>query len=69
MGLQISDLRVKLDQMTERIVNRLKDRSRYRLNETVYISDAIPIEGRSGLSFFEYALEKLEKYHEKTGEI
>jgi chorismate mutase len=53
--------------MTERIVSRLKDRSRYKLNEHVYVPNAIRIEGRKDLSFFEYALEGIEKYHETLG--
>lgn len=67
MSLKLEDLRIKLDQMTERIVSRLKDRSRYKLNESVYIKDAIPIEGRTGISFFEFALEGLENYHTMLG--
>ena len=67
MSLKLSGLRVKLNQMTERIVSRLKDRSRYKLNEVVYIPNAIPIESRKDLSFFEYALEGIEKYHETLG--
>ncbi len=53
--------------MTERIVSRLKDRSRYVLNDAVYRRDAIPIEGRTGISFFEFALEQLEQYHASLG--
>ena len=44
--LDLNELRVRLDQMTERIVSRLKDRSRFPLNETVYRPDAVPIVGR-----------------------
>ena len=65
--LELTDLRTKLNQMTERIVSRLKDRSRYALNASVYRIDEIPIEGRTGLSFFEFALEQLEQYHAALG--
>ena len=63
----LKDLRTKLNQMTERIVSRLKDRSRYVLNDSVYRRDAIPIEGRTGVSFFEFALEQFEQYHASLG--
>ena len=65
--INLNDLRTKINQMTERIVSRLKDRSRYVLNDAVYRRDAIPIEGRTGISFFEFALEQLEKYHASLG--
>jgi chorismate mutase len=67
LDLQLSDLRIKLDQMTERIVSRLKDRSRFKLNKPVYLVDAITIAGRTGISFLEFALEGLEQYHAKLG--
>ena len=65
--INLNDLRTKINQMTERIVSRLKDRSRYVLNDAVYRRDAIPIEGRTGISFFEFALEQLEQYHASLG--
>ena len=65
--IPLPDLRVRLDQMTERIVSRLKDRSRYPLNTPVYQPGAVPIEGRSGISFLEFALEGLEAYHASLG--
>jgi monofunctional chorismate mutase len=65
--LELTDLRTKLNQMTERIVSRLKDRSRYALNASVYRYEEIPIEGRIGISFFEFALEQLEQYHASLG--
>src|SRR5208283_1970635 len=67
MDLQLSDLRIKLDQMTERIVSRLKDRSRFKLNKSIYLADAIAIAGRNGISFLEFALEGLEQYHATLG--
>jgi chorismate mutase len=65
--LNLQDLRTKINQMTERIVSRLKDRSRYVFNDTVYRRDAISIEGRTGVSFFEFALEQFEQYHASLG--
>lgn len=65
--LQLSDLRIRLDQMTERIVSRLKDRSRFPLNAAVYRSDGVAINGRTGISFLEYSLEGLEAYHASLG--
>ena len=66
-NLELTDLRTKLNQMTERIVSRLKDRSRYALNASVYRIGEIPIDGRTGISFFEFALEQLEQYHAALG--
>src|ERR1044071_1096396 len=65
--MQLSDLRVRLDQMTERIVMRLKDRSRFPINQRVYQPDGIPIDGRKGISFLEFALEGLEASHASLG--
>ena len=65
--LQLSELRVHLDQMTDRIVSRLKDRSRFPLNEAVYEPDGVPIRGRRGTSFLQFALEGLEGYHSSLG--
>jgi chorismate mutase len=53
--------------MTDRIVSRLKDRSRFPLNEAVYRPDGVPIRGRSGISFLQFALEGLEAYHASLG--
>ena len=65
--IDLGELRVRLDQMTERIVSRLKDRSRFPLNEAVYRVDAIPIAGRNGISFLQFSLEGLEAYHASVG--
>src|SRR5258708_7051218 len=65
--MQLGELRVRLDQMTDRIVSRLKDRSRFPLNAAVYRVDAVPIRGRSGISFLQFALEGLEAYHASLG--
>lgn len=67
MSLPLSELRIRLDQMTERIVSRLKDRSRFPLNARVYEPDGVPIEGRKGISFLEFSLEGLEGYHASLG--
>lgn len=53
--------------MTEMIVSRLKDRSRYFLNKSVYVQDKISIENKKGISFLEFALEGLENYHASLG--
>ncbi len=66
-SINLGELRVRLDQMTERIVSRLKDRSRFPLNEAVYRVDAIPIVGRSGISFLQFSVEGLEAYHASLG--
>lgn len=65
--LNLSKLRIKLDQVTERIISRLKDRLRYKLNKKIYIKNAIPIKNRKNISFLEFALEGLEKYHATLG--
>lgn len=65
--MDLQEVRVRLDQMTERIVSRLKDRSRFPRNRAVYEPDAVPIAGRSGISFLEFALEGLELYHASLG--
>lgn len=67
MELVLNKLRIKLDQMAERIISRLKDRSRYKLNKKVYQKDAIKIKNHHGISFFEFALLGLEKYHASLG--
>lgn len=63
----LKEVRIKLDQMTEKIISRLKDRSRYKINSKVYKRDAIPIKNRKNISFFEFSLEGLEKYHASLG--
>lgn len=65
--IELGELRVKLDQMTERVVSRFKDRSRFPLNEAVYKPDGIPIAGRSGISLLQFAIEGLEIYHASLG--
>jgi len=63
----LKDIRVKLDQATERITSRLKDRSRFLQNPSIYKPDAVKIEGRMGISFLDFALEGIEKYHASLG--
>lgn len=65
--IELGELRIKLDQMTERIVSRLKDRIRFPLNKIVYQPDGVPITGRSGISLLQFALEGLEAYHASLG--
>lgn len=65
--IELGELRIKLDQMTERIVSRFKDRSRFPLNESTYRPDTISIIGRSGISLLEFAMEGLETYHATLG--
>lgn len=65
--IDLSGLRVRLDQMTERIVSRLKDRSRFALNKAVYTPGAVEIADRTGISFLDFSLEGLEAYHASLG--
>ena len=67
MELNLKELRIKLDQLTERIISRLKDRSRCKLNAKVYQKNVLPIKNRKNISFFEFALEGLENYHASLG--
>ena len=64
---ELGELRIKLDQMTERIISRFKDRSRFPVNEAIYVPDAVLIAGRSGISLLEFAIEGLESYHASFG--
>ena len=48
-------------------MSRLKDRSRFPLNRPVYEPGAVPIESRAGISFLEFSLEGLERYHASLG--
>lgn len=64
---ELSEVRIRLDQMTERIISRLKDRSRFPQNPTVYRPDGVPLQGRPGISFLEFALHGLEAYHASLG--
>jgi monofunctional chorismate mutase len=64
---KLNQLRIKLDQLTERIISRLVDRSRFMLNPNVYLKDGIFIKNRSGISFLEFAIEGLENYHSLLG--
>lgn len=65
--IDLGGLRVRLDQMTERIVSRLKDRSRFAFNQAVYTPGAVEIAGRTGISFLDFSLEGLEAYHASLG--
>lgn len=63
----LGDLRVKLDQMAERIIERLKDRSRFPQNLSVYRRGGVKLKGAANRSFLEFALEGLETYHASLG--
>lgn len=65
--IELGELRQKLDLMTERILNLFKDRLRLPLNEVIYEPDGVPIEGRPGISLFQFALEGLEAYYASLG--
>lgn len=64
---ELNDLRIKLNQMGEKIVSRLKDRSRFKLNYIVYLPNGVPIQDRGDISFLGFALEGLEAYHASLG--
>jgi chorismate mutase len=53
MAINLSDLRVRIDQTTEKIISALKDRSRYKLNRGVFTE-----EFSDGKTWFEYRLKK-----------
>ena len=63
----LDGLRTRLGRMTERILQRLEDRSTFPLNAAVYQADAVPIAGREGISFLDFAIEGLEAYHASLG--
>jgi chorismate mutase len=65
--IQLGELRIKLDQMTERITSRFKDRLRFPFNSPIYQPDKIPIVGRSNISLLQFAIEGLESYHASLG--
>lgn len=64
---RLDDLRVKLDQMTDRIISRLKDRSRFLQNLRIYKPGGIKLKGSKSISFLEFALKGLENYHASLG--
>ena len=63
----LKDLRARLDQTDERIVGRLKDRSRFPLNSQIYKRGAIPIRGKRDVSLLQFAIEGMERYHASLG--
>jgi len=63
---KLDDLRIKLDQLAEKIISKLKDRSRYKLNPDVYTPGKARIL-KKNVSLFEYALKAKEKYYAKLG--
>lgn len=65
--IPLDALRSRLSKMTDRIIFRLHDRSGFPLNPPVYKPDAIPITGKAGVSFLEFAIQGLEEYHATLG--
>lgn len=63
----LGELRVKLDQMGEKITSRLKDRTRFPQNPSVYEPGGVEIDGGENVSFLQYAVRGLEDYHAKLG--
>ncbi len=51
MAIDISDLRVRIDQMTANIISGLKDRYRYKLNKGVFTEEVT-----NGKTWFDYRL-------------
>jgi len=64
--LKLNDLRIKLDQLAEKIISKLKDRSRYKLNPNVYTPGKARVI-KNKISLFEYALKAKEEYYAKLG--
>jgi len=65
--LELGELRIKLDQMTERISSRFKDRSRFPLNNAIYTPGGVHIADRPDISLLQFAIEGLETYHASLG--
>lgn len=63
----LEDIRIKLDQMTERITSRLKDRSLFPQNNPIYKPDEINIANHTGISLLQFAIEGIENYHASLG--
>jgi chorismate mutase len=59
--------RGRIARMTKRILFRLNERSDFPINRPVYLKDAIEIEGRTGISLLEFAIEGMEAYHASLG--
>ncbi|RME79293.1 MAG: hypothetical protein D6769_02830 [Methanobacteriota archaeon] len=67
MELELAKIRERLDRAADRLMLRLRDRTYFPQNLRVYEKDGIEIRGKEGVSFAEYALEELEKFHAKLG--
>ena len=65
--VSLDALRTRLGKMTDRILFRLEDRSGFPLNAPVYEPGAVPLFGREGISFLEFAVQGLETYHASLG--
>ena len=65
--MDLQDLRAKLDRLNEQIVSRIKDRSRFPVNDAVYIPGAISIRDQPTMSLMAWALIGMERYHASLG--
>lgn len=65
--LDLSQLRLRLTKMTDRILMRLHDRAGFPLNRAIYEPGGVPIPGRPGMSLLDFAVEGLETYHASLG--
>lgn len=65
--IPLNTLRSRLSKMTDRIIFRLHDRSGFPVNPSIYQPDEVPISGKSGISFLEFAVQGLEQYHATLG--
>jgi chorismate mutase len=63
----LEGIRIKLNQMTERITSRLKDRSLFSQNNPIYEPDEINIANHNGVSLLQFAIEGIENYHASLG--
>lgn len=64
---KLRDLRIKLNQIAEIIIIKLKDRSRFPQNLAVYRPGGVKLKESKKISFLEFALEGLENYHARLG--
>ncbi|MDE1848290.1 MAG: chorismate mutase [Candidatus Micrarchaeota archaeon] len=65
--INLKEVRVKIDQVNERVISGLKDRSRFPLNQRIYLPGAVEHGGNPNLSYLEFALQGLEVYHDSLG--
>ncbi len=65
--MDLSDIRRRIDRLSDQIVGRLKDRSYFPLNPPVYIVGGIEIAGARDQTFLTHSLAGLERYHAALG--